>query len=124
MSEAERKLWLAVLEQAYWDAEMLSIGEEAACQPFERARARQYLRAASPFEARDLVLVCEFANVPADRVVSWARKRYPEDPVIEERSERGKLAPALPAADSTPTTASVPGSKKQEQGPCTPQIAA
>ena len=124
MSEGERKLWLAVLEQAYWDAEMLSIGEEADYQPFERARARRYLRAASPFESGNLVLVCEFADVPADRVVSWARKRYPEDPVIEEHAECRKLAPSLPGPAAALIAEPISGPKKQEQGSCTPEIAA
>jgi hypothetical protein len=77
MSEGERKLWRAVLEQAYEDAEMHAIGEEIGLEPVESTRARRYLRADSPHEMRNLELVSEFANVPADRVVLWARQHYP-----------------------------------------------
>jgi hypothetical protein len=77
MSEGERKLWRAVLEQAYEDAEMCAIGDETGSEPFECARARRYLRADSPYEITNLKLVSEFANVPADRVVLWARTQYP-----------------------------------------------
>jgi hypothetical protein len=68
----ERKLWRAVLVLAYEEAEM-----PADCgSPGERAKARAYLRAQSPFEAADLALVCDFAELPLDRLVSWARRRY------------------------------------------------
>jgi hypothetical protein len=71
----ERKLWRAVLEQAYTDAELpLSLDES---EPVERNLARRFLRADSPHEAQNLDVVCEFADVPADRVVLWARQRYP-----------------------------------------------
>jgi hypothetical protein len=66
-----------VLDQAYEDAEIPASGSETVPEPFERARARRYLRADSPFEAENLKLVCEFADVPADRVYLWARRRYP-----------------------------------------------
>lgn len=68
----ERKLWRAVLTLAYEEAEM-----PADCgSPAERAKARAYLRAQSRFEAADLALVCGFAELPMDRLVSWARRRY------------------------------------------------
>lgn len=68
----ERKLWRAVLTLAYEEAEM-----PADCgSPAERAKARAYLRAQSQFEAADLALVCGFAELPMDRLVSWARRRY------------------------------------------------
>jgi hypothetical protein len=35
------------------------------------------LRADSAFEQANLDLVCEFADVPLDRVMPWARRRYP-----------------------------------------------
>jgi hypothetical protein len=71
----ERKLWRAVLEQAYSDAELpLSLDGS---EPVERNLARRFLRADSPHEAQNLEVVCEFADVPADRVVLWARQRYP-----------------------------------------------
>jgi hypothetical protein len=77
MSEGERKLWRAVLEQAYEDAEMRSVGENTGSEPPECTRARRYLRADSPHEAANLNRICEFADVPADRVVLWARQHYP-----------------------------------------------
>jgi hypothetical protein len=77
MVEGERRLWRAVLEQAYEDAEMHAIGEETGSAPLECTRARRYLCADSPHEAGNLNLVCEFADVPADRVVLWARQHYP-----------------------------------------------
>ena len=77
MGEGERRLWRAVLDQAYEDAEILAHDGEAAPERLERVRARRYLRAESPFEAENLKLVCEFADVPADRVYLWARRRYP-----------------------------------------------
>jgi hypothetical protein len=76
MSDGERSLWRAVLEQAYEDAEMLALGDGDATEPFECARARRYLRADSSYEEENLELVCEFADVPADRVYLWARQRY------------------------------------------------
>jgi hypothetical protein len=77
MSDGERRLWRAVLEQAYEDAEMLALGDGDATEPLECARARRYLRAGSSYEKENLELVCEFADVPADRVYLWARRRYP-----------------------------------------------
>jgi hypothetical protein len=76
MSDGERRLWRAVLEQAYEDAEMHAIGDGSATEPFACARARRYLRAGSSYEKENLELVCEFADVPADRVYLWARQRY------------------------------------------------
>jgi hypothetical protein len=77
MVEPERTLWRAVLIQAYEDAEMTSIGDTTGADPLECAEARRFLRADSRFEAGDLMLVCEFADLPADRIYSWARLRYP-----------------------------------------------
>ena len=76
MVTPENKLWRAVLEQAFEDAEL---AEVAAIDfaPAWRVGARRYLRGDSRFEAADLKLVCDFADVPADRLVLWARKRYP-----------------------------------------------
>ena len=79
---SDRKLWRAVLEQAYADAEQPACldavaGEGAAFEPHERLQARRYLRADSAYERANLGLVCEFADVPLDRVISWARRRYP-----------------------------------------------
>jgi hypothetical protein len=71
---AENRLWRAVLEQAYEDAERPQM--EDGSNPEDVARARCYLRADNGVEAEHLKLVCEFAEVPFDRVVNFARKRY------------------------------------------------
>lgn len=78
---AENRLWRAVLEQAYADAESgceaLGERDEGADGPPERIRARCYLRGDNKQEAAALAMVCGFAEIPADRVLSWARKNYP-----------------------------------------------
>ncbi len=77
---AENRLWRAVLEQAYVDAE--SGGDfgadcdDASGSP-DGIRARCYLRGDNKQEAANLVMVCGFAEIPADRVLSWARRNYP-----------------------------------------------
>jgi len=71
----ERKLWRAVLGQAYVDAEQPPRQDGSA--PPHRAKARAFLRASEPLEAGVLRMVCELAAVPCDRVVLWARKQYP-----------------------------------------------
>ena len=72
----ERKLWRSVLEQAYADAELLA-GIESEDEPFiEQIRARLFLRADTLDEEAGLRLVCDYAEVPFDRVVTWARKHY------------------------------------------------
>jgi hypothetical protein len=63
------------LQQAYDDAE-LSDDLANDFEPALRIQARGYLRADSGFEAA-LKLICDYADVPADRVVLWARKQYP-----------------------------------------------
>jgi hypothetical protein len=73
----EVRLWRGVLQQAYADAE-LSLGLEEDDELFiDQDRARRFLRADTAQEAEELKLVCHFAEVPFDRVVLWARKRYP-----------------------------------------------
>jgi hypothetical protein len=73
---AERRLWRGVLEQAYADAEMV-LGVDADDELFiDQDRARRFLRADTPSEEEGLKLVCDFADVPFDRVVLWAKKRY------------------------------------------------
>jgi hypothetical protein len=76
----ERKVWRAVLQQAYEDAELEVFADGT--EPIERGLARGLLRADSEIEKIALSLICEFASVPADRVISWARRRYsvPRDP--------------------------------------------
>jgi len=72
---AETRFWRAVLEQAYEDAELPLL--EDGSEPEAMARARRYLRGDADTEADHLKLVCEFAQVPFDRVVNFARQRYP-----------------------------------------------
>jgi hypothetical protein len=72
---SERKLWRAVLGQAYADAEQPLFAD--GCEPFERVLARGFLRADDPLEESVLQIVCELAAVPSDRVILWARKQYP-----------------------------------------------
>jgi hypothetical protein len=77
MSGPERSLWRAVLTQAFEDAEMMANGDADGSETLESSRARQYLRADNFKETEHLKLVCKFAEIPADRVISWARRRYP-----------------------------------------------
>jgi hypothetical protein len=77
MSDPERGLWRAVLAQAFEDAELTPIGDECVPEPIESSMAREYLRADDLNEAAHLRLVCGFAEIPVDRVISWARRRYP-----------------------------------------------
>jgi len=74
---AETRLWRGVLLQAYADAE-LPPGVEADDDELfiDQIRARRFLRADTPGEKEELQLVCDFAEVPFDRVVTWARKHY------------------------------------------------
>jgi hypothetical protein len=78
---AENRLWRAVLEQAYTDAESgcesLDERDHDGDGPPERIRARFYLRGDNKQEAASLSMVCGFAEIPADRVLSWARRNYP-----------------------------------------------
>ena len=77
---AERRLWRGVLNQAYADAE-LPVGVESEDELFiEQIRARRFLRANTPGEKEELRLVCDYAEVPFDRVVTWARKHYAPSP--------------------------------------------
>src|SRR5215472_2790807 len=74
----ERRIWRGVLEQAYVDAES-SPEVEAENEDvlfIERIRARRFLRADTPGEEEELRLVCDYAEVPFDRMVTWARKHY------------------------------------------------
>jgi hypothetical protein len=72
----ENKLWRAVLGQAHSDAEMWADCDADVPSPAERIKARRYLRADSAHEAAGLAIVCDYADVPADRVVAWARRHY------------------------------------------------
>ncbi len=75
MLTPENRLWRAVLEQAFADAELPGDPEHDFV-PAEQVRARNYLRADRPSEAANLYQVCDGADLPADRLISWARKRY------------------------------------------------
>src|SRR5260370_31379608 len=71
----ERKLWRAVLQQAYADAELPRTQDGS--ELMERPLAHRFLRADAASESEILELVCDFADVPADRLILWARKQYP-----------------------------------------------
>lgn len=73
---SDAKLWRGVLHQAFADAE-LPVGVESEEElVIEQIRARRYLRADTPGEKEELRLVCDYAEIPFDRVVKWARKHY------------------------------------------------
>ena len=76
MGDPERKLWRAVLGQAYEDAEMSPVGDGTTPEPLDTSRARCYLRADSAFDGCNLGIVCGFAGIPADRLILWARQRF------------------------------------------------
>ena len=88
----ELKVWRAVLEQAYQDAEVTAGLGAGGPESSECTKARRYLRADSPHEAASLKLVCDFADVPADRVILWARRHYPVDQAFENDVESGSPA--------------------------------
>jgi len=77
MLTPEQRLWRAVLGQAYADAEPAP--DEIAMddfKPIKRMKAQRFLRADTPHEAASLAVICDFAEVPYDRVVGWARERH------------------------------------------------
>jgi hypothetical protein len=97
---SENRLWRAVLEQAYTDAES---GCDSADEcigdgygPPERIRARCYLRGDNKQEAASLAMVCGFAEIPADRVLNWARRNYPR-PQLQAQTQNA-IAIAAPEA--------------------------
>ena len=64
--------------QTDWEAvKTFQIGGEGGWESVECLKARRFLCADSPFEAEDLKFVCEFADLPHDRIISWARRQYP-----------------------------------------------
>ena len=71
----EMKVCRAVLGQAYEDAELPLLVDGS--EPFFRAKARAFLRGDTPADDEMLEQICGSAQVPMDRVVAWARKRYP-----------------------------------------------
>ena len=90
---AEHRLWRAVLEQAYVDAESGPDASDAQADDGDRSheclRARCYLRGDSKPDTAALVAVCSFAEIPADRVLNWARRNYPR-PLSQQHSPRVK----------------------------------
>jgi hypothetical protein len=68
---------------------MTPVNDETATDPLEASEARQYLRADRPQEAENLKLVCDFADLPADRIVLWARRSYPHEQPMESGLECG-----------------------------------
>jgi hypothetical protein len=113
----EKRVWRAVLTQAMEDAEMTPVGDETAIEPLEASRARRYLRADSPFDAADLKLVCDFADLPADRVFLWARRQYPPEQPLEKQAECGSGAAAFLAAEPSLRSAE-PLEKSEEREQC------
>lgn len=99
----ERKIWRAVLEQAYADAEGAAEVDPNSGTAI-RTIARRFLRAAGPYEAQILARICDFAEVPYDRVVLWARQRYPSEPAEPESLEEiiADEFMALELSDSPP----------------------
>lgn len=98
----ERKLWRAVLQQAYEDAEMPLSADGS--ELMESILARRFLRADGASEAEDLELVCDFADVPMDRLVLWARRRYRPEEASENRMECGSPAAAFTGGSFLPST--------------------
>ncbi|SRR5229473_259127 len=121
----EQRLWRAVLVQAFEDAEMTPVDGETAAEPIEAAQARCYLRADSPFEAADLKLVCDFAELPSDRVILSARCKYPPEQMIENSVECGGSPPLFLLPQAQPSSGSLlPQTEKREPGFRTPKRAA
>ncbi len=111
----ELKVWRAVLEQAYQDAELSACLETDGAESSECTKARRYLRADSPHEAANLKLVCDFADVPADRVISWARQRYRAEQAFQKDVECGS---------TTAAAGHLQEPAEREQASRNPQIAA
>ncbi len=110
----ELKVWRAVLEQAYQDAELSACPETDSAESSECTRARRYLRANSPHESVNLKLVCDFADVPADRVISWARQRYRAEAFQKD----------VECDSATAAAGHLQEPAEREQGSRNPQIAA
>jgi hypothetical protein len=104
---AENRLWRAVLEQAYADAESLSdaVSDNADDGPPERTRARCYLRGDGKQEAAALTMVCGFAEIPADRVLNWARRNYPRSPSQTQSRSNSQTSLAIGATETRHTRA-------------------
>jgi hypothetical protein len=119
----EKKLWRAVLEQTYADAELPSLLDGS--EPIERTLARQFLRADTPIEAENLGILCELADLPADRIYLMARRRYPCEQTIDTTVECAGSPPLFLRSQRRASTG-VPRrqTEKREPGSRTPNIAA
>jgi hypothetical protein len=111
----ENRLWRAVLQQAYADAESgadsgdesESYGSDVVDGPPERIRARCYLRGDNKQDAASLVMVCGFAEVPADRVLNWARRNYPRPKATASAPIQDALAAGVVGARHSRVRSSV-----------------
>jgi hypothetical protein len=90
MLTPENKLWRAVLEQAYTDAELWADCDDNGDGPAERIQARGYLRGDGAQATANLALVCDFAAIPADRVTGWARKHYPQSQSLRTKHAKSR----------------------------------
>jgi hypothetical protein len=94
---AENRLWRAVLEQAYVDAESGADAGDAQTDDgdgsHECLRARCYLRGDSKPDAAALVAVCSFAEIPADRLLNWARRNYPRPQTMQQLQQPQQHSP-------------------------------
>lgn len=100
----ENRVWRAVLQQAFEDAESSPGAAEAQCEPIEAVRARRYLRADSPFEEADLKLVCDFAELPADRVIASARRRFSPESSNDSHLDCGGEPPLFLTPEAQPVS--------------------
>jgi hypothetical protein len=98
----ENRVWRAVIQQAFEDAESAPGDAEAQCEPIEAVRARRYLRADSPFEEANLKLVCDFAELPADRVIASARRKFSPESSNESSLECGGSPPLFLPSEVQP----------------------
>lgn len=100
----ERRVWRAVLSQTIADAETAATRDETTSEPVEATRARHYLSANDPEEVEDFKLVCDFADVPVDRLILWARRRYAQANTFGKHVECGSEAVVSLAAESSETS--------------------
>jgi hypothetical protein len=93
--------------------------------PTERVLARGFLRADTPIEAENLGILCEFAELPADRVLLMARRRYPREQRIDTPVECGGSPPLfLPSQPYVSPDVLQRQTEKQEPRSRTPEFAA
>jgi hypothetical protein len=74
----EQEIWRRVLKMMYGHAELpLSAGQDEEVLFIQQDIARRLLRADTEDEEELLKLICGYASVPCDRVIHWARARFP-----------------------------------------------